>query len=256
MRLRLLSSQITRADVDECTKIAKFLMNCGEYNMALDIITFYLYSFSLLSNRPQIPKTHPTDLFQDRYLNLLWGRLACELLLGNTEDAQQDIRSIETYLKSNEVPLSICLHSMSVPASQLVQERTWLIHYGLFLFAQHPEGVDLFYRNFMNKEYSLSFKLTLSYLSVMEMNCPWVLRYAVVIILTQGKQNRHLLSRIAEIVDRSDEPVVDPLLLFIYHMVIHMDFVSAAKQFAQAEDVFASDFFLASRGAQFEEVGV
>ena len=231
-------------------------MNCGEYNMALDIITFYLYLHFMLLNRPQISKTHSTDLFQDRYLNLLWGRLACELLIGNIEDAQQDIRSIENYLKSNEVCLVSPLHSTSVPASQLVQERTWLLHYGLFLFAQHPEGVDLFYRNFMNKEYFLLISLILRYLSVMEINCPWVLRYAVVIILTQGKQNRHMLSRVAEIVDRSDEPVVDPLLLFIYHMVIHMDFVSAAKQFAQVEDVFASDFFLASRGVQFEEVQV
>ena len=41
---------------------------------------------------------------------------------------------------------------MNVPAAQVVQERTWLIHYGLFLLANHLEGADLFFRNFVNKE--------------------------------------------------------------------------------------------------------
>lgn len=33
---------MTRADLDECFSIAKFLMNCGEYTMVIDLITFYL----------------------------------------------------------------------------------------------------------------------------------------------------------------------------------------------------------------------
>ena len=97
---------MTRADLDESYSTAKFLMNCGEYDNAVNIITFYLYggfpSYSS-STRTQIHKSQTSDLFKDRYLNLLWGRLACELLLGDWEGVQGDMRQIEGYLKSNEV---------------------------------------------------------------------------------------------------------------------------------------------------------
>lgn len=96
-----------------------------------------------------------------------------------------------------------------------------------------------------------------SYLAVMDINCPWVLRYIAIIALTQNKQkNSNLLIRIADIVERCEEPVTDPILLFIYHLVAHIDLVNASKELARCEDVFASDFFLASRGVVFEEVGL
>ena len=33
---------MTRADLDECYTNAKFLMNCGEYDETVNMITFYL----------------------------------------------------------------------------------------------------------------------------------------------------------------------------------------------------------------------
>ena len=72
--------------------------------------TCIFYSCYKSFHRTQIHKSQSNDLFKDRYLNLLWGRLACELLLGNWEDAHSDIRQIEGYLKSNEVILHEIWH--------------------------------------------------------------------------------------------------------------------------------------------------
>ena len=56
-----------------------------------------------ITHRSQFTPAPCKDLFADRYLNLLWGRLACELLVGSLDDAQSDIKQIESYIASCEV---------------------------------------------------------------------------------------------------------------------------------------------------------
>ena len=46
------------------------------------------------------------DLFTDRYVNLLWGRMACGLLIDDLPTVSSDIRQLEQYIASEEV----CLH--------------------------------------------------------------------------------------------------------------------------------------------------
>lgn len=145
-------------------------------------------------------------------------------------------------------------HQMNAPATQIIQERSWLVHYGLFLFSQDPEGADLFYRNFFNREQIYVYTLITSYLSVIEINCPWILRYFAVIAMNQGRQGRSSLTRVADMIERSDVEVTDPILLFVYHLIIHMDFKAASNELSRCEDVFASDFFFVSCGVKFENV--
>lgn len=41
--VRSFNAQITRDDLSKCYENAKFLMNCGEYDVAQSVMTFYLY---------------------------------------------------------------------------------------------------------------------------------------------------------------------------------------------------------------------
>lgn len=107
----------------------------------------------------------------------------------------------------------------------------------------------------IESEYCKRF-LWCSYLSVIDIQCPWILRYLAVIAMNQGRQGRVGLTRVADIIERSDVKVADPILLFVYHLIVHMDFMSASQQLSRLEDVFASDFFLASRGVEYESVCV
>ena len=83
-------------------------MNCGQYSMVIDLITFYLFPpFLLLTHSAQMPSPAPCkDLFASRYLSLLWGNLTCQLLMGDLEEAHAGIKAIEAFLAANEVPLA------------------------------------------------------------------------------------------------------------------------------------------------------
>ena len=108
-----------------------------------------------ITHRAQFTPAPCQDLFADRYLNLLWGRLACELLVGSLDDAQSDIKQIESYIASCEVHVWLSSHPQSaVPALQVAQERCWLMHYGLFILSGHEDGCNLFLRTFNRKEWA------------------------------------------------------------------------------------------------------
>ena len=108
------------------------------------ICTLFTASNILLIPSAQLPKSPCKDLFKDLHVSCLWGRLACELLIGELEEAHGDIKQIEQIIQQNE---------SSLPASQILQCRCWLLHCGLYLLARHEEGVDLFTRTFIRREY-------------------------------------------------------------------------------------------------------
>ncbi|KAK8794013.1 hypothetical protein WA171_003140, partial [Blastocystis sp. BT1] len=210
---------IQREELDKCMDYGKFLMNCGLYQDALIMITFYM---------AQLPRTTCKDLFQDRLMNCYWGRLTCEILIDEPEGAQNDLRQMEQYLNQVE---------SSVPAAQILQSRCWLLHYSLYLFSRYPEDIDQFVRLSLRREY----------LAAMEINCPWLLRYVAVVAVVQNRQN---LARVVDILDRRQESLEDPLLLFLHSLLIRMDFEAASKELGRCPDVFESDFFLRVNGEE------
>lgn len=217
---RLERDGIPREELDMCMDYAKFLMNCGLYQDALTMITLYMY---------HLPRSTCTDLYQDRLMNCYWGRLTCEILIDESTKAQGDIKQMEQYLNQVE---------SSVPAGQILQSRCWLLHYSLYLFSRHPEDLELFSRIFLRREY----------LAAMEINCPWLLRYAAVVAVIQNRQN---LARVADILDRMQDVLEDPILLFLHNLLIRMDFEAASKELGRCADVFESDFFLSAYGEEW-----
>ena len=146
-----------------------------------------------------------------------------------------------------------------MPALQVAQERCWLLHYGLFVLSQHEEGSELFLRTFNRKEWGPGGCVRRRYMAVLEVYCPWLLRYMVVLAVMQVAQNRALIGRLADVgvvcgreaqvLEREQEALEDPVLLFLYQLSIEMDFEAASEQLARCEDVFASDFFLSGNAA-------
>lgn len=94
---------------------------------------------------------------------------------------------------------------------------------------------------------------------MMEIYCPWLLRYMAVLAISQVAQNRALIGRLADVgmvcggdvqvLEREQEALQDPILLFLYQLSIEMDFEAASEQLACCENVFASDFFLSGNPA-------
>ncbi|MED6240316.1 Eukaryotic translation initiation factor 3 subunit E [Ataeniobius toweri] len=79
-----------------------------------------------MSNIPKVPSTDRNAL------NSLWGKLASEILMQNWEAAMEDLTRLRETVDNN---------SVSSPLQSL-QQRTWLIHWSLFVFFNHPKGRD------------------------------------------------------------------------------------------------------------------
>lgn len=73
------------------------------------------------------------------YLSVLWGKLASEILVQNWETALEDVNKLREYIDSNVIGNSL----------QVLQQRTWLIHWSLFVFFNHVKGRDLIIEMFL-----------------------------------------------------------------------------------------------------------
>ncbi|CAI4215560.1 unnamed protein product [Parascedosporium putredinis] len=133
----------------------QFQFRCGAYQSAADL----LYKFRVLS----------TD--NDKVTNATWGKLASDILTANWDSAVEEIvkvkESIDTKLFNN-------------PRAQLDQ-RTMLIHWALFPLFNHEAARDPVLELF----------LSANYINTIQINCPWILRYLSVAIVTGRGRSRN-----------------------------------------------------------------
>jgi translation initiation factor 3 subunit E len=73
------------------------------------------------------------------YLNVLWGKLASEILVQNWDTALEDLNKLREFIDSNAFANPL----------QVLQQRTWLIHWSLFVFFNHAKGRDLIIEMFL-----------------------------------------------------------------------------------------------------------
>src|SRR6266487_3621894 len=99
--------------LDNLYNFAKFQYECGNYSGAAQ----YLSSHRLLVSQGD-----------KNYLNGLWGKLASEILMQQWDTALEDLNRLKEYIDNN---------AQFGSALQALQQRTWLIHWSLFVFFNH-----------------------------------------------------------------------------------------------------------------------
>ena len=124
--------------LDKLYLFAKFQYECGNYSGAAEYLHFHRF---LVTPNDKVSSTifsvhlkhlHNPLIFQN-YLNGLWGKLASEILMQNWDTALEDLNRLKEYIDSN---------TFNTPL-QALQQRTWLIHWSLFIFFNHAKGRDL-----------------------------------------------------------------------------------------------------------------
>lgn len=110
--------------IDALYQYAKFQFDCGNYSEAAE----FLYHYRTLSTN------------SERNLSALWGKLAAEILLQDWETAMDSLTKLKSVIDDNNfAPLLVQL-----------QQRTWLMHWSLFVFFNHENGrnaiIDLFFQ--------------------------------------------------------------------------------------------------------------
>lgn len=138
---------------------------------------------------------------------------------------------------------------MSSPAEPLaaLHSRTWLIHWSLFVYFNHPAGRTLLLETF----------LAPAYLNTIQSASPWILRYlAVAAVLSRKAQQtapggaptssrvRHAIRELVKIVQLEEYQYSDPVTRFLKELYVEFDFEAAQRELQTAERVVADDFFL------------
>lgn len=208
--------QIQPSALDSLFSYAKFQFECGNYSGAAEL----LYHFRALNTNPE------------KNFNALWGKFAAEILMQNWDDALKDMNYLKDFIDSK---------NFTSPLKQL-QQRTWLIHWSLFVFFNHANGrngiIDLFFQE--------------RYLNAIQTTCPHILRYLTTAVIV-NKRRRNYLKDLVKVIQQESYTYKDPITEFLEALYVNFDFEDAKVKLIQCETVLANDFFLVSCRDEFIE---
>merc|ERR1711944_389035 len=198
--------------VDTCYNYAKCLYEIGNYEDASE----YLYFHRILCT--------PSD---KNYLNGLWGKLASDILMQKWDHALEDLKRLQQYIDESTFGSSL----------QTLQQRTWLIHWSLFVFFNHPKGRDLIIELFLYQK---------QYLNAIQTMCPWILRYLSTAVVINKSSRRNVMLDLVKVIQEESYTYKDPITSFIEDLYVNFNFDGAQQKLRQCEEVLESDFFLVS----------
>ncbi|XP_046396333.1 eukaryotic translation initiation factor 3 subunit E [Ischnura elegans] len=204
--------------MDGMYKLAKYRYECGNYS----VTTSYLYFYMLV-----MPAT------DKNYLNVLWGKLASEILVQNWDTALEDLNKLREFIDNNTFSSAL----------QLLQQRTWLIHWSLFVFFNHVKGRDLIIEMFLYRP---------NYLNAIQTMCPHILRYlATAVIINRAR--RGALKDLVKVIQQESYTYRDPITEFLEHLYVNFDFDGARRKLHECQTVLFNDFFLIACLDEFVE---
>ena len=146
------------------------------------------------------------------------------------------------------------------PALGQLHSRTWLLHWSLFVYFNHPQGRTLLLETFLQP----------TYLNTIQTSAPWVLRYLVAAAVLSRKSSssssssaaggaavssrvRYALKELVKIIQMEAYNYSDPLTRFLSALYLSFDFPAAQAALEDAVQVVGNDFFLEAYRDEFVE---
>jgi len=205
--------------VDTLYNSAKCFFESGQYEDASE----YLYFHRILCQ--------PSD---KNYLNGLWGRLASDILMQKWDHALEDLKRLQQFIDESTFGSSL----------QTLQQRTWLIHWSLFVFFNHAKGRDLIIELFLYQK---------QYLNAIQTTCPWILRYLSTAVVINKSSRRNVMPDLVKVIQEESYTYRDPITSFIEDLYVKFDFDGAQQKLRECETVLVTDFFLVACQEDFIE---
>lgn len=206
--------------LDIAYKYFKIQYECGNYSETSD----YLYILSsLLSN---------TD---KHYLPCLWGKLATDILMQDWDTSLEGLNKLKELLDGN---------ALSHTPLQALQQRTWLIHWSLFVFFNHIKGRELIIEMFLYQN---------QYLNAIQTICPHVLRYLATAVVVNKSRRHPALRDLVKVIQQESYTYSDPITEFLASLYIDFNFAAAQEKLKLCADVLDNDFFLVACKKDFIE---
>ena len=270
------SHGVTEEMVEAFRQLARFNFDCGDYEQAKQQLAYYI---ALKANPPAKqnaeddedmivassggyhqqqqnkgnenvgnPNMYYLKTVDSSMLHVLWGRLACEILVEDWEAASVGVEAVKTAMEN-------MVNTKRLTALQALQQRTWLLHWSLFVYWNDSakggleQLVDLFHSE--------------KYKQAITTNAPHLLRYLTAAVLLckrrvtkkaaagSSAEARKLMKNLVYVMQ--DCEYTDPIVEFVMCLCVKFDFDSAQTKLAECEKVLSADFFLCQQTALFME---
>ena len=203
-------------EVDALYHYAKWNFECGNYSAAGE----YLYHYRTLS-------THP-----ERVISALWGKVATDILQQDFDTAMDDLLKLKELLDLDTF----------APVTRQLQQKAWLMHWSLFVFFNHENGMNALIDLFLQDRYVTAIQLVSQHL----------LRYLAVAVVV-NKRRRNVLKDLIRVIQQEQYEYTDPITEFLRCLFVDFDFDGAQEKLAQCEQVLENDFFLVATKDAFME---
>lgn len=229
---------VTLEQINALYNFGQFQYTYGNYSGAAD----YLYHFRILSTDP------------DMTVSAHWGKLACDILTGKWEIALEELNTLRDAVDTRAPSHAAFGGSPADPALAQLHSRTWLLHWSLFVYFNHPQGRTLLLETF----------LAPTYLSTIQTSSPWILRYLATAAVLSRKASsqpgsavsarvRHSIREVVKVIQMEEYQYSDPITAFLKELYVEFDFEAAQRELSKAEAVVGNDFFLAEFKDDFLE---
>lgn len=263
---------ITEETIATYYKFAKFNFDCGDYQQGRDMIENYIslyasppkqrkddggdeddqYGGSSGANQEEEKTGNPNMYYltsiDTSLLQVLWGKLSCEVLVEDWEEASIALIAVKTAIESLAT-------SQKLTSLEALHQRTWLLHWSLFVFWNDASGKGL--------ESMVELFTSEKYLQAVTTHAPHLLRYLTAAVLlckrraakkagsNSNAEGRRLLRDLLKVMQQCEYS--DPIVEFVEQLSVKFDFEAAQAQLARCETVLSSDFFLCKQTELFME---
>lgn len=182
-------------------------------------------------------------------LQVLWGKLSVTILMESWEEASVALTAVKTAIES-------LASSNKLSSLEALHQRTWLLHWSLFVFWNDPTG--------KGPESMVELFTSEKYLQAMTTHAPHLLRYFTAAVLLckrraakkssaggSNAESRKLLSYLVKVMQQCEYS--DPIVEFVDKLSVQFDFDGAQSQLEKCEAVLSADFWLCKQCDMFME---
>ncbi|GAA6004986.1 hypothetical protein JCM10207_008470 [Rhodosporidiobolus poonsookiae] len=238
---------VTLEQIAQLYKFGQFQYSIGHYAGASD----YLYHFRVLSTDSAL------------VLSAMWGKLAADILEGSWDAALEELNGLREHIDQR---------GSAGPGGPLLalQQRTWWLHWSLFVYYNHPNGRELLLESWLNQ----------NYLNTIQTAAPWLLRYLVAAVVISRKstlrsagpassansaRSREAVRDVVRALGQEQYQYSDAVTEFLRKLYGEVDFSGAREEMARCggdaegassstgASVLDDDFFLEPFKAEFVE---
>uniref|UniRef100_A0A7S2SQG8 Eukaryotic translation initiation factor 3 subunit E n=1 Tax=Rhizochromulina marina TaxID=1034831 RepID=A0A7S2SQG8_9STRA len=208
---------VDQAGVENYYRYGKFQYECGLYEDACTVLSDFL----------SIDEYKITS--SDLGFAALWGKFAALILQKQWDAALAEMQTLKKAIDERTTPDKLQL-----------QQRTWLLHWSLFVFFNHHQGRDLIIEAFLSDRY----------LQAIQINAPWLLRYLTSAVII-NQRRRGELKALVRVIEQEQHSYSDPITKFLECLRVDFDFEGAQQKLVECTNVLLGDYFLCNCTDEF-----